>query len=619
MKKGFTLIEILAVVVIIGLIFILVIPKVTNSLKNKKSDVDTTTNNIVLTAAKNYVNSHLNKFDKEEDNIFCLPITTLTKNGYLDNPVKNLTDNKDVTNSKSVKITYNNGFKYELVDKKECSIVVAEKETDEYVDIYGNKYKKLSYIESTGSQYIDTGVTLPFSMEIKAKYTAFDNGYSQSTLFGAQNSSSPYNSTFLRVTKNGTGESNGVKCLNNYIRTNVIVDTNIHKVNLTCFKNNAELFLDDSSKGVLNSTSDVTPYSVYLYATNNGGAADQYSKAIIYYVKFYSDEDSNVLIHDFVPAVDKNYVACMFDKVEKKCYYNKGTGSLKYDYSQVSLIKRNLFDQVMSKKNESNINVYNNGNTHEMYAFTHAVTDQTPALTDYRYIGDEPYNYVRYNDELWRIVGVFNVEDSSGNMEERIKLVKIKNVTGISKWSDSTDDISWENSNVKQFLNTTFYNSIPSDYKDLIETTKFYVAGDVDYYDVGTIYNAERGSKTVNVNGSRTSNNWIGKVGLLYTSDYGYTFAYGVEDNCFNSLGTCGTSQGSDPSKSWMFNGNYAFFMTACTYSKGYIFSMIKNGNVNAYGSSQTIYNLYPTIYLSRNANYIIGDGAYQSPYVINE
>ena len=150
MKKGFTLIEILAVVVIIGLVSILVIPKITNSLKNKKSDVDTTTNNIVLTAAKNYINNNLNKFDKVDNNIFCLPLTTLTRNGYLDSPVKNVTDDKDITNSKSVKITYNKGFKYQVVDKKECSVAIAEKETNEYIDINGKKYRKISYIEATG-------------------------------------------------------------------------------------------------------------------------------------------------------------------------------------------------------------------------------------------------------------------------------------------------------------------------------------------------------------------------------------------------------------------------------------------------------------------------------------
>ena len=64
MKKGFTLIEILAVVTIMGLIFILVIPKIGTSLKHKKKDVDTTTNNLIITAAKNYVNDNQDTFDK---------------------------------------------------------------------------------------------------------------------------------------------------------------------------------------------------------------------------------------------------------------------------------------------------------------------------------------------------------------------------------------------------------------------------------------------------------------------------------------------------------------------------------------------------------------------------
>ena len=63
-NNAFTLIEILAVVTIIGLIFILVIPRITNSLKNKKGDVDSTTNNIVITATKLYVQEHSSKFDK---------------------------------------------------------------------------------------------------------------------------------------------------------------------------------------------------------------------------------------------------------------------------------------------------------------------------------------------------------------------------------------------------------------------------------------------------------------------------------------------------------------------------------------------------------------------------
>lgn len=102
MKKGFTLIEILAVVTIIGLIFILVIPKIATSLKNKKTDVDTTTNNIVLAAAKSYVADNHDKFDKVDFNTYCLPISTLTKKEYLESPVKNVTDDVDITDTKTV-------------------------------------------------------------------------------------------------------------------------------------------------------------------------------------------------------------------------------------------------------------------------------------------------------------------------------------------------------------------------------------------------------------------------------------------------------------------------------------------------------------------------------------
>ena len=83
MKKnnGFTLIEILAVVTIIGLIFILVIPKITTSLKNRKGDVDRTTTNLVLSATKLYVQEHSSKFDKEDGNVSCMPINMLVKKG----------------------------------------------------------------------------------------------------------------------------------------------------------------------------------------------------------------------------------------------------------------------------------------------------------------------------------------------------------------------------------------------------------------------------------------------------------------------------------------------------------------------------------------------------------
>jgi len=33
------------------------------------------------------------------------------------------------------------------------------------------------------------------------------------------------------------------------------------------------------------------------------------------------------------------------------------------------------------------------------------------ATTDYRYTGKDPDNYIKFNNETWRIIGVFNVDD----------------------------------------------------------------------------------------------------------------------------------------------------------------------------------------------------------------
>ncbi|MBQ9318259.1 MAG: hypothetical protein IJR82_01320 [Bacilli bacterium] len=78
---------------------------------------------------------------------------------------------------------------------------------------------------------------------------------------------------------------------------------------------------------------------------------------------------------------------------------------------------------------------YNDMTKSKMFVMTHPQTDQTSAQTEYRYIGDNPNNYVYFNCdtldnqnsdtcEIWRIIGVFDVDDGTGNYEQRIKLVR---------------------------------------------------------------------------------------------------------------------------------------------------------------------------------------------------
>ena len=47
----------------------------------------------------------------------------------------------------------------------------------------------------------------------------------------------------------------------------------------------------------------------------------------MYYCKI---TNNNALIRDYIPVIDSSNRPCLFDKVEKICYYNQGTGEFLY-------------------------------------------------------------------------------------------------------------------------------------------------------------------------------------------------------------------------------------------------------------------------------------------------
>lgn len=64
----------------------------------------------------------------------------------------------------------------------------------------------------------------------------------------------------------------------------------------------------------------------YVDWINNGGSSmigNYPTTAKIYSCKIY---DNGVLMRDFWLCYDPDGVACLYDKVEKKYYYNAGTG-----------------------------------------------------------------------------------------------------------------------------------------------------------------------------------------------------------------------------------------------------------------------------------------------------
>ena len=159
---------------------------------------------------------------------------------------------------------------------------------------------------------------------------------------------------------------------------------------------------------------------------------------------------------------------------------------------------------LIAKANAASVTTYSSGNTGEMYTFTHSDINTSLAtqvsswssdeLTDYRYIGANPNNYVYFNCtdasdtstcEVWRIIGVFTVEDKDGNKAQRIKLIRNASVGALAWNSNSTNE--WVGSSLATLLNSGDYytrsgsyasNGLTASAKSMInEKAKYYLGG----------------------------------------------------------------------------------------------------------------------------------------------
>ena len=161
-----------------------------------------------------------------------------------------------------------------------------------------------------------------------------------------------------------------------------------------------------------------------------------------------------------------------------------------------------LYNTCFPPKGSDTITDLVNTNPDELYEDEHS---------DIRYYGATPNNYVSFNNELWRIIGV---------IDGKIKIVRNESI-GNMKW-DSTNN-NWDNSSLKSYLNSDYYNSINETYKNMISEETYYLGGaTVGNYTTLTAsgyYNAERDSSQV-YSGNPTSTTQ--NIGLMYPSDYGY-------------------------------------------------------------------------------------------------
>ena len=293
-------------------------------------------------------------------------------------------------------------------------------------------------------------------------------------------------------------------------------------------------------------------------------------------------------------------------------------------------------------------------------ASSSATGSEIPAVTDYRYYGPSPNNYICLDMEgqstcpdkhLYRIIGSIYEEKENTN---RIKVIKATPLTdgttnGFS-WdykSDGTYDNIWatitsgnysnsltSGSQLMKLLNSgawwngtsgSYYNNsttattlnftnykLSDKVKNYINTNRYYLGG---YTGSGVtttaIYGYERG--TTRYDTSRPLY-WDGNVGLMYYSDYGYA----AGNTCATGTTLYDYALGRCYQKDWLTDtSKWKWLMSPHSGNSNFAFRVHSSGYVIHDRYVHLAYSARPVFYLTSTTSIIDGDGTLSNPYIL--
>ena len=84
MKRGFTLVELLAVLILLGVVSLIAIPSIGKILNRSREKARESTKNELIKAAKNYYADNIKELP-EDGSHKCLSVSEIEENGYISN------------------------------------------------------------------------------------------------------------------------------------------------------------------------------------------------------------------------------------------------------------------------------------------------------------------------------------------------------------------------------------------------------------------------------------------------------------------------------------------------------------------------------------------------------
>ena len=242
----------------------------------------------------------------------------------------------------------------------------------------------------------------------------------------------------------------------------------------------------------------------------------------------------------------------------------------------------------------------------------------------YRFAGasDAVNNYVCFgstktpcpDDNLYRIIGVFDNKAGENQTKQRVKIIKSTSV-GNKAWGDNN---TWSTSSLNTYLNNEFITTFDVATKGKIATTTWKVGGNtfdsIEHRPAKTAYQNEvvKPEPRSTSNGETQLN---AQIGLMYASDYGFA----ASPSAWTSILYHYKGE-AIKSSNWMYLGSDEWTISRDADYSNSAFYVNKSGFVTGleYSGVMNTYGVRPVFYLKSSVTYVSGDGTKNSPTRVN-
>ena len=253
----------------------------------------------------------------------------------------------------------------------------------------------------------------------------------------------------------------------------------------------------------------------------------------------------------------------------------------------------------------------------------------------YRYEGKNPNNYIWFNNEYWRIIGVFDNASHGQANKDLVKIIRA-DVLGSLTWHKlGTND--WAAASLNSLLNGAYYNAqdgtssgycygystsvttkcdytkkgIQSSYREMIANVTWYLGGySSTSATAESFYGYERGTTVFYGRSTSTT----GYIGLMYPSDYGYSV---LSSSCARTTNLSFYDSATCAGQSWLYGKGIEWTITPLSSVSDNVFNLGNFGDLSNNNYANYGYASRPVLYLDASVYKIDGDGSLENPYII--